>query len=309
MRILITGGFGFFGGRIGHYLMSSGNDVVLGTRSESRVLPETMLEAEVCKMRWEDKSSLEKICQGVDVIVHAAGMNASDCFSEPTEALQVNGVATANLLDCAVSSGVKKFLYVSTGHVYKSPLQGNVNETCCTENFHPYASSHLAGEQVVRYANQIGLINGVVIRLSNGYGKPMYQDTNCWMLLVNDLCKQAVEKGEIMLNSSGSQLRDFIPMTSVCKIVHKLILKTQSYDLYNVGSGQAMSVWEMSNLVKQVCEQILGREIPLSRSGIIENKVNFQYNVQRLNEEKIKYEIDHIQEIDDLVHFCVQHYS
>jgi UDP-glucose 4-epimerase len=309
MRILITGGLGFLGGRIGHYLMKSGNDVVLGTRKENVLLPETMQGAEVCKIQWEDKSSLGKICQGVDVIVHAAGMNASDCFFDPTEALLVNGVATANLLDCAVSSGVKKFIYVSTGHVYKSPLQGNVNETYCTENLHPYASSHFAGEQLVRFANQQNSINSVVIRLSNGYGKPMYNNTNCWMLLVNDLCKQAVEKGEMRLNSSGSQLRDFIPMTSVCKLIHDLIVRSNTYDLYNVGSGHSLSVWEMANLVKQKCEQILRKEISLSRSGMIENKVDFQYNVRRLNEEKIKYEVDHNQEIVDLVHFCIQHFS
>jgi UDP-glucose 4-epimerase len=309
MRILITGGMGFLGGRIGQYLMSSGNEILIGTRSNCSILPESMSRAKVYKIEWLNKSSLEKACRGVDVIVHAAGMNVSECFSDPTEALRVNGLATANLLYSGISSGVKKFLYISTGHIYSNPLQGNVNEGCVPENLHPYASSHYAGEQVIRFANQRDLINGVVIRLSNGYGKPMYKGANCWMLLVNDLCRQAVEKGEMSLNSSGSQLRDFIPMTSVCKIIHELIIKPQSYDVYNVGSGHAMSVWEMANLVKQCCERILGRETPLYRSGLTQKDVQFQYNVQRLSESMIQYEIDHNQEIEDLVHYCVKHFS
>jgi UDP-glucose 4-epimerase len=312
MRVLVTGGLGFVGGRLGCYLNTSGVQVRLGTRQEKTHPPEWLPEAEVLQMNWDNASSLERACKGVDVVVHSAGMNASECSSSPAEALMANGCASAKLLYSAISANVNKFLYISTGHVYNSPLQGNITESTCPENLHPYASSHRAGEDAVRYAHQRQLIHGIVIRLSNGYGAPTRKEVNCWMLLVNDLCRQAVETGKMVLQSSGSQLRDFIPMTSVCKIIQTLIAgdsQPGSDEVYNVGNGQSMSVLEMANMVKERCEVVLGRQIPLLKTSKVEKCVEFQYNIERLRIANINYEIDHEHEIDTLVQFCVQHFS
>ena len=160
MRVLITGGLGFIGGRLGHYLSESGVEVIIGTRKKDIKSPEWLPQSQVIQTQWDDLSSLENNCNGVDVVVHVAGLNASDCVANPVEALMVNGLYTANLLYSAISSGVKKFTYVSTGHVYNNPLQGNLSETTNPENLHPYASSHRAGEDIVRYAHQKKLIEG-----------------------------------------------------------------------------------------------------------------------------------------------------
>lgn len=312
MRVLITGGLGFIGGRLGHYLSESGVEVVLGTRKKDIKSPEWSPIIQVIQTHWNDLSSLENDCIGVDVVIHVAGMNATESDKNPAEALKVNGLNTANLLYGAISSGVKKFAYVSTGHVYNNPLQGDLSEGISPENLHPYASSHRAGEDIVRYANQQQLIKGIVIRLSNGYGPPIHKEVDCWTLLVNDLCRQAVEVGKIMLTSKGFQKRDFIPMTSVCKIICALISRDEqdfTDDLYNVGSGHSMSVWQMASLVKHRCEKVLDREIYLSRGSMAEINGEFRYNVEKLYNANINYKTDHNHEIDALVRFCVKNYS
>ena len=81
MRVLITGGFGFIGGRLGHILIKDGIDVILGTRKKNVQPPEWLPKSKVVQTQWDNLSSLENNCKGVDVVVHAAGMNASDCFS------------------------------------------------------------------------------------------------------------------------------------------------------------------------------------------------------------------------------------
>lgn len=48
-------------------------------------------------------------------------MNAVDCADNPIEALEFNGVSTARLAQSAAHAGVKKFLYLSTVHVYANP--------------------------------------------------------------------------------------------------------------------------------------------------------------------------------------------
>ena len=107
--------------------------------------------------------------------------------------MDFNGVATKRLVEAASRAGVKKFIYLSTAHVYASPLVGTITEQTLPNNSHPYASSHLAGESAVLNADERGVIQGVVMRLSNAYGAPMHKGVNCWMLVVNDLCRQAVQ--------------------------------------------------------------------------------------------------------------------
>ena len=47
------------------------------------------------------------------------------------------------------------------------------------------------------FFNQIKKIEGVILRLSNGSGFPIFPEIECWHLILNDLCRQAVEKKEL----------------------------------------------------------------------------------------------------------------
>jgi UDP-glucose 4-epimerase len=144
MRILVIGGFGFVGGRVAKHLHRAGYSIVLGTR-QAYSSPEWLRQAEVVQLHWHDAAALERSCRGVDVVIHAAGMNAQDCAADPVSALEFNGLATARLLAAAIRAGVQRFIYLSTAHVYASPLVGTITENTCPRNLHPYATSHLGG--------------------------------------------------------------------------------------------------------------------------------------------------------------------
>ena len=136
MRILITGGFGFVGGRLAVHLAQAGHQVLIGSRNESNP-PDWLPQAEVAQIKCNDDCFIESSWEGVDVIIHAAGMNAQDCAADPVAALDVNGVATARLVEAASRAGVKKFIYLSTAHIYASLLVGTITEETLPRN--PYA--------------------------------------------------------------------------------------------------------------------------------------------------------------------------
>ena len=309
MRILITGGFGFVGGRLAEYLFQSGYEVVLGSRNQD-IPPRWLPQAQVVKTTWSDVSQLERICEGVDVIINTAGMNAKDCIENPTAALDFNGKATARLLAAASRAGVKKFIYLSTAHVYASPLVGVITEDMVPHNPHPYATSNLAGEHAVIEATKNGIIQGLVIRLSNIYGTPMDQDIKCWTLLVNNLCKQAVQTGRLVLETNGTQERDFICITEVCRVIDFLISKNQKltkYLIFNLGAGVSTSVIEMTNLIQKRCIKVLGFNPPIDkdnvRSGALSESLVYR------NDNLIQLGINtkstnNLSEIDKLLHFC-----
>ena len=96
-KILITGGFGFVGGRLAANLAQAGYSVLLASR-KAMDPPIWLPQAKVTQIVWNDTLSLERICKGVDVIVQAAGINSQDCVANPVSALEFNGLATARLV-------------------------------------------------------------------------------------------------------------------------------------------------------------------------------------------------------------------
>lgn len=309
MRILITGGFGFVGGRLAVHLAQAGHQIVLGSRNAISP-PAWFPHAEMAQIEWDDGRALEHSCNGADVVIQAAGMNAQDCATDPVAALVFNGVATARLVAAASRAGVQRFIYLSTAHVYASPLVGIITEDTCPRNLHPYATSHLAGEHVVLSASQQGQIQGIVMRLSNAFGAPMHKDVNCWMLLVNDLCKQAVQTRKLVLQSSGLQQRDFVGMSEVCRVAEYLAVghgASMQPGIFNVGAGVSQSVFAMAQLVQQRCAQVLGFEPALQRAqgGVDEPHPTLTYRADNLAALGINSNgLDNWAEIDSLLRFC-----
>ncbi len=313
MRILIAGGFGFVGGRLAKHFHRIGHQVVLGSRNANGP-PGWLPQTEVATIDWDDSHALERICSGVDVVVHAAGMNAQECAADPVSALKFNGLATARLMEAASEAGVKRFIYFSTAHVYANPLTGTIDENTCPRNSHPYASSHQAGENAVFGVSQRGGTQGIVLRLSNAYGAPMHAGANCWMLLANDLCKQAVERRQIVLQTSGLQQRDFIPLEEVCRITECLIAR--SFDAavpsaINIGSGASKSVLEMAQLIQRRCEFILNFRPKLKRveTAAEEQHQTLEYRSNVLKQLGVGSRVDNETEIDRLLAFCLASFN
>ncbi len=308
MRVLITGGFGFLGGRLAQHFHQAGHQIVLGSRG-ARYSPGWLPDVGTAIVDWDDAGALERVCKGMDLVIHAAGMNAQDCAADPLAALEFNGLATGRLLGAAISADVKRFVYLSTAHVYSNPLVGVISEETLPENLHPYATSHLAGENPVLAATIRREISGVVVRLSNAFGMPMHPDVNCWTLLANDLCRQAAVTGNMILRSTGVQQRDFIAIDEVCRVVAQLSFLAPEHLLpgvINVGSGVSQSVFEFATLIQQRCKLVLGFEPTLLRvpASDGERDRTLFYLTRKLVQMGVEVQSNDAGELDRLLTFC-----
>ncbi len=309
MKLLITGAFGCVGGRLAQHLSAGGtNEILLGTRNATRS-PSWMPDAKVVRTDWESQPNLESVCKGADAVVHLAGMNAQDSVAQPEGALEMNGRATARLADAAANAGVARLIYFSTAHVYASPLAGRITEDTPLTNDHPYAASHLAGERAVLLAGEKGTIAPVVMRLSNSYGAPAHRDANCWMLLVNDLCRQAVVEKALTLKTSGLQRRDFIPLAEVSRAVEHLLTiprELMSGRVFNVGGNWAPTVLEMAELIQQRSEVVLGERPSLSHAIATKGELtpDLEYLTEAFRSTGFEPRTDRAAEIDGLLRFC-----
>lgn len=313
-RVLVTGGAGLLAGRIATHLAHRGYRVLLGTRNGG-ACPISEASIEVVQMDWQNVASLKALCSEVDIVINAIGMNAHDCSIDPVGAICVNGIYTSRLLQSAISSGVRRFVQLSTAHVYSKNLVGTVTEKTKTTNMHPYASSHLIGDMSLLWADQRGEIEVAVLRLSNTFGRPILKQSPCWTLLVNELCRQAIEKRALKLRSSGEQHRDFVPLAKVTELVAEfcavenidhLKVKTKAPSVFNIGSGFSMSVRGMAEIVQERCQILLGQEICLLLPDTSKNKyaadLNFLTHTMK-SPIRVEYN-DIVSEIDELLLFC-----
>ncbi|MBM9501973.1 SDR family oxidoreductase [Leptospira sp. 201903071] len=307
MNILITGAFGYLGGRLVEYFNKRLPQVRLRLGTTKNQNPHKVKENEIFQCDWSVEKNLEEACDGIDVIIHTAGMNAQDCSSDPAGAFEVNTVNTGKLLKAATQKKVRKFIYISTAHIYSNNLVNRILESTPATNTHPYASSHKAGEDLAMHYDSLNKLESVVFRLSNSYGPPVDEKANCWSLLIPDLCKQAVLDNKIVLRTTGLQRRNFISLTDACGAV-EFICKSMSNirGVFNLGGIWNPTVWEVAVLVQDRCEALLGKRPELQRvePGPSEETMSLIYDISKLSDLGFSPTTNNVIEIDNLIRFC-----
>lgn len=212
---------------------------------------------------WIEDPSLQIICQDIsdplpidfpkaDFIIHAASQASPKYYGvDPVGTLLANSIGTRNLLDHALVSDTKKFIFFSSGEVYGQPMKNvaSVNEmdygyldpmnvrSC-------YAESKRMGETMcVSWANQYNL-NVSIVRPFHTYGPGMsLQDGRVFADFVADV----VARKDIVLNSDGSALRAFCYLADASIGFLTVLLKGKNTEAYNIGNPFAeISIKELA---------------------------------------------------------------
>jgi len=308
MRVLVLGGHGYLGGRIAQYLNLLGFHVTLGSRNPD--LKNSFLSGiNAIKIDWHD---IDDSIFDFDAIIHAAGLNRDECIADPESALDF-AKSTEYLLNILVKKNIKRFIYISTAHVYKAPLEGLITEETPLISDHPYAKMHQKSESFVRKFSKKGLIEGVVMRLSNVIGPPLIKETNCWQLLINDICKQAICLEKITLHTDGSQERNFLTMQDLNRAVDHLLEKPYlklGDGIFNVGSEENLTVLNMTKLVAERASKILNKKVDVSINQTNKNTElnSLIFNIQKLKNTGFHLKGELIDEIDQTLMFCMKNF-
>ena len=310
MRILVTGSSGYIGGRIVQYLNSKNYQLRCASRSNQP----SSDNIESIILDWDSMEDLVDACCDVDIIVHASGMNAQESSNNVEGAYLVNAIYTARLIKAAIQQKVARIIYFSTAHVYSSPLVGEISEATCTKSLHPYAASHKAAEDIIRYEVERNNIEGIIFRLTNSFGSPVSKDANCWMLFMNDICRQAISSGTITIRSGASSKRDFIPLTEVCRITEsffRIPYEKLAGNIINIGAGQSISLLEMAKLVAERMKILSGSEIEILTSSSNTNPEPLVIHTQKLNDLELTFDwqLSANKEVDQLISFCLSAFN
>ena len=118
--LLITGGTGSFGNAVLHHFLDSDiREIRIFSRDEKKqddmrhTLQNDRIKFYIGDVR--DKQSIDGAMTGVDYVFHAAALKqVPSCEFFPVQAVLTNVLGTENVLDSAISHGVRKVIVLST---------------------------------------------------------------------------------------------------------------------------------------------------------------------------------------------------
>jgi UDP-glucose 4-epimerase len=250
VKLLITGASGLVGGRLIQHLLAAGGVEI---RAASRVRRDWPASVEGCVADLGQPGTLEEACRGTNAVINLASMAERFCSLDPQAALRVNGGGTLSLASAAAAAGVLRFVQVSSCKIYGDNLQGAVTEETPPRPRSHYAITHRLAEDYA-ISQQA---NCVVVRLANGFGAPVDARVDCWDIIVNQMCRQAVVDRQIVIRSSGRAWRNFVPMQDVVRALQYAIEGAPA-GIYNMGAPHSMTLAGTAEQVAVLCEKTFG---------------------------------------------------
>jgi len=236
VRVMITGGAGFLGQAVGAALMKEGHIVVGMDNNPTPIL--TFVE-------WYNVDITEKLHPteyggNLDAVIHMAAIAAPrTCDADPGLAYNVNVNGTHQVLKLAVASGAKKFVFISSAHVYGiSPKYLPTDERHPLQPQETYTTTKILGEKLCELYHENYGLSYTTLRLFNAYGPgqlPGY-------FIPDQLLK--AQAGSINLGG-GDITKDFVYIDDVVQAI-LAALETDYIGPINIGTGVQSSLRSVS---------------------------------------------------------------
>jgi UDP-glucose-4-epimerase GalE len=170
VAILVLGGAGYIGSHAAHALRRSGYEVVLYDNLSTgfRRLAQgfELVEGDIA-----DEARLRPVLARVDAVMHfAAHAYVGESVENPRKYFQNNVLAALSLLNSALDTGIRRFVFSSSCAVYGIPGQIPITERTPREPVNPYGASKLFFENALEaYGRAYGL-RSVSLRYFNAAG-------------------------------------------------------------------------------------------------------------------------------------------
>ena len=264
-RVLVTGGAGLIGSHIVDRLVAEPAAEIVVLDNFVRGKREHLASAEargrvtVVDGDIRDRALVADVMDGIDVVFHQAAIRITQCAEEPELAVDVLVNGTLTLLQAAVKAKVKKIVAASSASVY-----GMADRFPTDERHHGYNNRTLYGaaklfnEGMLRAFNDQYGLEYVALRYFNVYGARM--DTCGAYTEVFIRWMEAIENGQApVIFGDGTQTMDFVYVDDVARANLMAARAPVSDAVYNIGSGNEVSLKECAELMLES----MGARLPI----------------------------------------------
>ena len=253
MKSLVTGGAGFIGSNLIDTLLGIGHTVVCVDNESSDAHDKPYWNNDSINIRGDirDYNLMSSAMKGVDFVFHlAAEARIQPSIENPINAVSINDLGTATVLQCARENQVKKVMFSSTSAAYGKNDSPNV-ETQYPDPLNPYSVTKLNGENLCKMYTQLFGLRTVIFRYFNVYG-PRQPVRGQYAPVLGIFKRQKDAGEELTIVGDGNQRRDFVHVEDVARANVMAALGDPSGEVYgevyNVGTGQNFSVNEIAEM-------------------------------------------------------------
>ena len=257
-RFFIAGGAGFIGSHVTDRLLcdrsveavtlydnfSSGREWHYAHHEQDRRL-------HVVRADVKDMASLERAMAGHDVVIHlASNPDIARAATEPDIDFREGTYLTQQIVEAMRRTRTPRLLYASGSGVY-----GDIGAVEAHEDYAPlipvstYGASKLAGEALIAsYCAMFG-ITARAFRFGNVVGARQTHGVG-----FDFIRRLRAEPDRLRILGDGQQSKSYIHVEDVMEAVLTAHNKAeQNYQVYNVATGDYITVTEIARLAMEVC--------------------------------------------------------
>lgn len=227
-EILVTGASGFIGRHLIRALEALGHSV----RAHSR--------------RAGDISNCALPTEGVSHVFHLAAKSfVPESWTSPQTFYNVNAMGTLNVLEHCRRTGTA--LTLISSYIYGQPQTLPIAEGHPLAAHNPYAHSKFLADELGRFYELHYGLRVVTVRPFNIYGPGQTPP-----FLIPSIVKQALDQSAPVIHVKDLRpRRDFLYVDDAVGMLVSTLSETAK-GVYNLGSGESVSVAEIAQLVRQV---------------------------------------------------------
>ena len=198
-----------------------------------------------------DDYTLETVIKGMDVIYHAiCTLNPGNSNDKCIVGYERDFVQTAKLCYYLKNTECRMIFFSSGGTVYGNQEEQPIREDAVPVPINHYGNLKLCVENTIRTFNFQMKKNMLVARISNPYGPG--QDYHKGVGFIDAAIKRAINGETIEIWGEGNNVRDYIYIDDLCRMLYALVDYHGEYEVFNLSSNTGASQNDIVNILKNI---------------------------------------------------------
>jgi len=265
MNIVLTGGAGFIGSNLCEQLLRNRDNRIICVDNFNDYYDPSIkrknIEDNISIDRFElyegdisDKSFLFHVfsINHVDLVIHLAAMTGvRPSLEYPGLYYNVNVIGTLNVLEAMKANNIYNMIFASSSSVYGNNKKTPFSETDNVDYpISPYAATKKAGELLCHTYHYLYNFNINCLRFFTVYGPRQRPD-----LAIYKFTKALFDEAPINIYGDGLSSRDYTHIDDIVQGIIYAIEKLDGYNIYNLGESNAVSLFELIQLLEKYTEK------------------------------------------------------
>src|SRR6202011_3578207 len=262
--ILITGGAGFIGANLVHFLAEKyplDRIIVLDALTYAGTienLPEEMIHSHDSRFRlWYvnvcNAALVDTLVEDADIVIHlAAETHVTRSIFDSLLFFQTDVLGTQTVANAIVKAGgkVKRFIHISSSEVYGNASEEAMNEEHPLNPMSPYASAKCGADRLVFSYWATYRVPAVIVRPFNNFGPMQHLEK-----VVPRFITSVILDEQLTVHGNGEAARDFLHVEDTCRAIDLILQAPDDLvhgETFNVASGEHRSIIEIARDVGEL---------------------------------------------------------